>query len=224
MTAALDAEDQVVAAQRDLDEHLLRRHLAQQRRADRPRTSRRRRGRCATRGPMRTDSRMWKRSVSGGTSPSVSSPACSVIFTRRILRRAGSRASTSAARSRGPPTGSSSGCTRLRLTTRGSAAAISKPASICANTDSRALARADLGDVADRDAAAGVGLRRAALQQLALARLRLIEPVAGGARRPRRGSRRRAACRAASAKSGSQPAAIPRAAPAPPSGVTISSR
>ncbi len=81
MAAALDAEDQVAAAQRDLDQHLLRR----QSRAAAPSGS----SSYMTPAPwpmrdawpVRTDSRMWKRSVSGGTSPSTSSPACSVILT-----------------------------------------------------------------------------------------------------------------------------------------------
>ena len=102
MAFALDAEDQIVAAERDLDQHrfdaisrsspsaIVLVHDAAAV-AD------------AARVPASaSDARMWKRSASGGTSPSTSSPAWSAIAHAADTARAGNRSSSCGARSRAP--------------------------------------------------------------------------------------------------------------------------
>ena len=179
MPFAPHAENHVVAGQRDLDEDLLRRHLAQQ-----------------------PDRVVLVHHVHAVADPQrVALPdGFADMKTQRLGRHhalddltgvqrdadgrvdtaAENRSSRMCSEKSRTATGSSSGCTRFTPAMRGSRVASSNPARICANTCSGGPARSDLRDVPDRHAAAGVGGRGRRSAAGALRRASAdVEPLPG---------------------------------------------
>ena len=194
-------------------------------RTDRPRSSRPRRGRCAARDRLLDRLRGCESGgSSGGTRPSVSSPACSAIAPSGTAA-AGSRASPSADAKSSSAAGASSGCTRLRPTMRGSArrqleAGEHLREHLLAGGRARHLRDVADGDAAARDRAAACrsassSRSRASARRAAAARSRRRSREAGGEQRLRAARRRSAIPAGRCARA---------AAAAPPSGVSISSR
>ena len=171
--------------------------------------------------PMRIESRMWKRSASGGTSPSTSSPACSAIRTSGYLPCRKSIIFICSEKSR-TAVGSSSGCTRLSPTKRGSSRRDLEGGQHLREHLLGHARPARLRDVADGHATARVGVGGAASEQRALARFGGIHPPARFGDHVLEPGPEQTVAQASEVRI---PAGRPpRAAGSPPLGVSISSR